>query len=59
MSTVGHTAIIGPGDAILTAVTVPSQFYLGSALVDTKTNEIEIKANSDAKFLVMEIPMEQ
>ena len=24
-----------------------------------KTNEIEIKANSNAKFLVMEIPMEQ
>ena len=24
----------GPGDAILSAVTVPSQFYLGSALVD-------------------------
>ena len=23
------------------------------------TNEIEIKANSNAKFLVMEIPMEQ
>jgi predicted transposase YbfD/YdcC len=32
----------GPGDAILSAVTVPSQFYLGSALVDTKTNEIPI-----------------
>jgi hypothetical protein len=32
----------GPGDAILTAVTVPSQFYLGSALIDTKTNEIPI-----------------
>lgn len=32
----------GPGDAILTAVTVPSQFYLGSALVDTKTNEIPV-----------------
>lgn len=30
----------GPGDALLTAVSVPSQFYLGSALVDTKTNEI-------------------
>ena len=24
-----------------------------------ETNEIEIKANSNAKFLVMEIPMEQ
>ena len=32
----------GPGDAILTAVTVPSQFYLGSATVDTKTNEIPV-----------------
>lgn len=32
----------GPGDAILTAITVPSQFYLGSALVDTKTNEIPV-----------------
>jgi hypothetical protein len=32
----------GPGDAILTAVSVPSQYYLGSALVDTKTNEIPV-----------------
>ena len=32
----------GPGDAVLSAVTVPSQFYLGSALVDTKTNEIPV-----------------
>jgi len=32
----------GPGDAILSAVTVPSQFYLGSARVDTKTNEIPV-----------------
>jgi hypothetical protein len=32
----------GPGDAILTAVTVPSQFYLSSALVDAKTNEIPV-----------------
>jgi hypothetical protein len=32
----------GPGDAILTAVSVPSQFYLGSALVATKTNEIPV-----------------
>jgi hypothetical protein len=32
----------GPGEAILTAVTVPSQFYMGSALVDTKTNEIPV-----------------
>jgi hypothetical protein len=32
----------GPGDALLSALTVPSQFYLGSALVDTKTNEIPV-----------------
>jgi hypothetical protein len=32
----------GPGDALLSAVSVPSQFYLGSALVDTKTNEIPV-----------------
>lgn len=32
----------GPGDAILGAVTVPGQFYLGGAVVDTKTNEIPV-----------------
>ena len=32
----------GPGDAILSAVSIPSQFYLGSVLVDTKTNEIPV-----------------
>jgi hypothetical protein len=32
----------GSGDSVLSAVSVPSQFYLGSALVDTKTNEIPI-----------------
>ena len=32
----------GPGQAVLSAVTVPSQFYLGSALVETKTNEIPV-----------------
>lgn len=32
----------GPGDSILTAVSVPSQTYLGSALVDIKTNEIPV-----------------
>lgn len=32
----------GGGQAELTAVTVPSQHYLGSALVDTKTNEIPV-----------------
>jgi len=32
----------GPGDSVLTAVCVPSQYYLGSALVDQKTNEIPV-----------------
>jgi hypothetical protein len=32
----------GPGDSILSAVSVPSQFYLGSAVVDVKTNEIPV-----------------
>ena len=32
----------GGGHAVLTAVTVPSQHYLGSALVDAKTNEIPV-----------------
>lgn len=32
----------GGGHAVLTAVTVPSQYYLGSALVDEKTNEIPV-----------------
>jgi len=32
----------GSGTSILTAVTVPSQHYLGSALVDKKTNEIPV-----------------
>jgi len=32
----------GSGASILTAVTVPSQHYLGSALVDQKTNEIPV-----------------
>ena len=32
----------GPGEAVLSAVSVPSQFYLGSALVDIKTNEIPV-----------------
>jgi hypothetical protein len=30
----------GPGDSVLTAIHAPSQYYLGSALVDLKTNEI-------------------
>lgn len=32
----------GGGHSVLTAVSVPSQYYLGSALVDTKTNEIPV-----------------
>ena len=32
----------GGGHAVLTAVTVPSQHYLGSALVDQQTNEIPV-----------------
>ena len=32
----------GSGVSILTAVSVPSQHYLGSAIVDTKTNEIPV-----------------
>jgi hypothetical protein len=32
----------GGGHAVLTAVSVPSQYYLGSALVDVKTNEIPV-----------------
>jgi hypothetical protein len=32
----------GGGQSILTAVCVPSQYYLGSAVVDTKTNEIPV-----------------
>lgn len=32
----------GGGHSVLTALTVPSQHYLGSAIVDTKTNEIPV-----------------
>jgi hypothetical protein len=32
----------GSGTALLTAITVPSQHYLGCALVDKKTNEIPV-----------------
>jgi hypothetical protein len=32
----------GGGHSILAALTVPSQHYLGSALVDTETNEIPV-----------------
>jgi hypothetical protein len=32
----------GSGASVLTAVSIPSQYYLGSALVDQKTNEIPV-----------------
>ena len=32
----------GGGQNVLTAVCAPSQYYLGSAIVDTKTNEIPV-----------------
>lgn len=32
----------GPGEAILGAITVPGQFLLGCARVDTKTNEVPV-----------------
>ena len=32
----------GGGQSVLTAVCVPSQYYLASAMVDTKTNEIPV-----------------
>jgi len=32
----------GSGASVLTAITVPSQHYLGSAMVDEKTNEIPV-----------------
>jgi hypothetical protein len=32
----------GSGQSVLTAVCVPSQYYLASAMVDTKTNEIPV-----------------
>jgi hypothetical protein len=32
----------GGGQSVLTALCVPSQYYLGSAIVDTKTNEIPV-----------------
>lgn len=38
----GKEPTSGSGDSILTAVCVPSQYYLGSALVDQKTNEIPV-----------------
>ena len=32
----------GGGHSVLSAICVPSQYYLGSAIVDTKTNEIPV-----------------
>jgi hypothetical protein len=32
----------GGGQGVLTAISVPSQFYLGSEIVETKTNEIPV-----------------
>jgi len=32
----------GGGQSVLSAICVPSQYYLGSAIVDTKTNEIPV-----------------
>ncbi len=40
----------GGGTSVLTAVSVPSQFYLGSATVDTKTNEIPVARELFAKL---------
>ena len=35
----------GGGSSVLTAICVPSQYYLASAMVDTKTNEIPVAQN--------------
>ena len=35
----------GGGHSVLTAICVPSQYYLASAIVDTKTNEIPVAQN--------------
>ena len=43
----------GGGHSVLTAVTVPSQHFLGSALVDTKTNEIPV-----ARELVQQLELD-
>ncbi len=40
----------GGGTSVLTAVSVPSQYYLGSATVDTKTNEIPVARELFAKL---------
>ena len=40
----------GGGHSVLSAVTVPSQYYLGSAIVDTKTNEIPVARELFAKL---------
>jgi hypothetical protein len=38
----GKEPLQGGGHSVLTAMTVPSQHYLGSAIVDQKTNEIPV-----------------
>jgi hypothetical protein len=43
----------GGGHSVLTAVAVPSQYYLGSAMVDRKTNEIPV-----ARQLFQELDLE-
>src|SRR5271157_4511333 len=43
----------GGGHSVLTAVAVPSQYYLGSAMVDRKTNEIPV-----ARQLFRELDLE-
>lgn len=40
----------GGGHSVLSAVTVPSQYDLGSAIVDTKTNEIPVARELFAKL---------
>ena len=40
----------GTGESVLSAVTVPSQHYLGSAMVDIKTNEIPVARELFAKM---------
>jgi len=50
----------GGGHSILSAVSVPSQYYLGSAVVDKKTNEIPVarkllpKLNLEGRFVSLD-----
>jgi hypothetical protein len=46
----GKAPAQGGGTSVLTAVSVPSQYYLGSATVDTKTNEIPVARELFAKL---------